>query len=65
MESPFEHPNKNDHAAVRVIPGVKEKGFERSVWIPLRGRNPADHGLDDVVNPLSCFSAGEDRLVLL
>src|SRR6185369_3197538 len=53
---------KNDHAAVCVVPTIKNKSFQRSGWIAFRRRNVLDYLFEDLLNADACFCRGKDGM---
>ena len=52
---------QDDHAAVRVVPGVEDQRLQRRVGIARRRRQPLDDGFEDLVDAGALFRAREDR----
>ena len=58
---PVDHADDNDHAAVRVVPGVEDQGLERRGGRPSRRRQPRDDGLENLRDTGALLRAGEQR----
>ena len=57
-----DHAGQDDHAAVRVVPGVEDQRLERRVGIALRRRQPRDDRLEDLVDADAFLRARQDRV---
>ena len=53
---------QDDHAAIRVVPGVEDQGLERRVGIALRRRQARHDRLEHVVHADAFLGARQDRV---
>ena len=59
-ERPVHDADVADHAAVVVINGVEDQRLERGVRVPLRGGDPLNDALKDIVHPAAVLCAGQN-----
>ena len=61
LEPPVHHVDEDHDAAVLVEPGVEDEAAEGAVGVALRGRDPLDDRLEDLVDPDAHLGRGRDR----
>ena len=61
LQRAVEHAHDDDHAAIRVVPGVEDQRLERRVGIALRRRHARDHRLEDLADAAALLGAGQQR----
>ena len=61
LQRAVEHAHDDDHAAIRVVPGIEDQRLQRRVGIALGRRHPLDHRLEDLADAAALLGAGQQR----
>ena len=61
LQGAVEHAHDDDHAAIRVVPGIEDQGLQRRIGVANRRRHAGNHRLEHLADAAALLGAGQQR----